>query len=165
MLRCSGVTKPVFDRIKKFLDENDVHYVMETHERVFTSEQAARARGHDLKEGLRRGAKAMILKLDDRFAQFVVPANCNVDMSKVRALFHPKSLRLAAAEEVLKLTHCEPGSVPPFGSLFNMKVYADNNLAQEIDFNAGLHHVSMTLSRKSWAALVKPVFLDIGEKK
>lgn len=153
-----------FEKIKKLLDEKNIHYVLETHENVFTSEQAARARGRPVEEGLRRGAKAMVLKVDDEFMQFVVPANLRVDMKKVRVLFRPKKLRLATPEEVLKLVDCEPGSVPPFANLYDLKVFADPRIAQEIDFNAGLHGVSMTISKKSWESVVHPTYIDIGSE-
>lgn len=38
-----------FDKIKHFLDEKKVAYRLLIHEPVFTSEQAARVRGADLK--------------------------------------------------------------------------------------------------------------------
>ncbi len=161
-LRLSGVSDAVFQKIKSVLDENKISYEVMRHEPVFTSEQAAKARGHDLNSGLKRGAKAMILKADDKFIQCIVPACLRVDMKKVRAVINAKKLRLASAEEVKEVIDCEPGSVPPFGSLFGLASYADPNLNDEIDFNAGLHGVSIFMKRSDWEKIVKPVVVSIA---
>ncbi|MEM3154282.1 MAG: YbaK/EbsC family protein, partial [Candidatus Woesearchaeota archaeon] len=111
------MSRAVFERIKKLLDDNKIQYVVLTHEPVYTSEQAAKMRGKGIEIGLKRGAKAMIFKCKDKFVQCILPANKIVDVKKLKALVGctPK---LASPEEVLKLTDCEIGSVPPFGNLF-----------------------------------------------
>jgi Ala-tRNA(Pro) deacylase len=159
------MSQSVFEKIKKLLDENKIRYKVLKHEPVFTSEQAAKARGFEVNEGMRRGAKAMVLKADDNFIQCVVPGNRVVNMKNVRKLLHVKSIRLATAEEVIKFLDCEPGSVPPFASLFNIPVYADKNLAEEIDFNAGLHDTSITIKRVDWEMIVKPIIVDIAGER
>ncbi len=159
------MSKAVFDKIKQVLDENNLKYQVRTHEPVFTSEQAAKMRGRGIEEGLRRGAKAMIFKVDDNFVQCIVPAHMIVDTKKVKALLKVKKVRLATAEEVLKVTDCEPGSVPPFGNLFNLPVYCDQNLAEEIDFNAGLHDTSITMKRIDWENVVKPIISDLSKER
>jgi len=95
----------------------------------------------------------------------VVPGNKIIDMKKLRKLTKAKNIRLATAEEVINTTACEPGSVPPFGSLFNIPVYADKNLAEEMDFNAGLHEVSITINRSDWEKVVKPIIVDIAGER
>ena len=157
------MSKAVFDKIKKLLD--DFKYELLTHEPVFTSAQAAKMRGKGMEEGMRRGAKAMIFKVDDKYVQCIVPAHKIVDAKKIKKLLGVKKVKLASAEEVLRVTDCEIGSVPPFGNLFNLPVYCDPELAEEIDFNAGLHDTSITMSRKDWEKIVKPVIADIGTER
>ena len=51
-----------FSTIKRALDENGIVYSLFEHEPVFTSEQAAIVRGRSVEEGMKRGAKAMIMR-------------------------------------------------------------------------------------------------------
>jgi Ala-tRNA(Pro) deacylase len=53
---------------------------------------------------------------------------------------------------------CEAGAMPPFGNLYNLKVYASTPLSdsEQIVFNAGNHRELMKLSYKDFHNLVKP---------
>jgi len=155
----------IFEKIKKLLDDNQVPYHLLKHEPVYTSEQAARMRGKGIEEGLKRGAKAMIFKVDDKYVQCIVPAHKIVDIKKVKALLNAKKVKLASPEEVLTATDCEIGSVPPFGNVFNLPVYCDKDLAEEIDFNAGLNDTSMTMKRSDWEKVVKPIIVEISMER
>ena len=159
------MSQAVFEKIKKLLDDNKIEYKVLVHEPVYTSEQAAKMRGLGVELGMRRGAKAMILKCDDKFIQCIVPAHKIVDQKKIKKLLNVKKVKLASAEEVLQITNCEIGSVPPFGNLFNILVYCDPELSEEIDFNAGLHDTSITMKRKDWEIVVKPIIADIGAER
>ena len=150
-----------FQQICELLDNNGVKYKVLEHEPVRTSEEAAKVRGHQLPEGLKRGAKAMILRSEGRFYQFIVPADKRIDLKKVKDLLTTKRLSFATEEEVLHVTDCLPGSVPPFGNLWNIPVFADNGLNDEIDFNAGLREKSITLKRADWERIVKPEVVKI----
>jgi prolyl-tRNA editing enzyme YbaK/EbsC (Cys-tRNA(Pro) deacylase) len=57
------------------------------------------------------------------------------------------ALRFATPEELLALTGCVPGAVPPFGNLFGLPVLADEALAarEEIVFNAGSNTRSIVM--------------------
>ena len=69
----------------------------------------------------------------------VLPGSRRVDNAKVRAVLGTRTLRFATPEELLALTGCVPGAVPPFGNLFGLPVLVDQALAvrEEIAFNAG----------------------------
>ncbi len=159
------MSRAVFEKIRKLLDDNKIKYQLLTHEPVYTSEQAAQMRGKGIAEGLRRGAKAMIFKIDEKYVQCIVPAHKIVDLKKVKALLSAKKIKMATPEEVLQVTDCEIGSVPPFGNLFNISVYCDKELSEEIDFNAGLHDTSITMKRIDWEKVVKPVICDIAKER
>ena len=159
------MSQALFEKIKKLLDDNKIRYEILTHEPVYTSEQAAKMRGKGIDVGMRRGAKAMIFKVDDIFIQCIVPAHKIVDQKKIKELLNVKKVKLATPEEVLKVTDCEIGSVPPFGNLFNIPIYCDPELSDEIDFNAGLHDTSITMRRSDWEKIVKPVIAVIGKER
>src|SRR5438874_230931 len=94
----------VFDRLIALLDSRNAPYQVLRHEPVFTSEQAAAVRG----TALASGAKALILKIDDRYGLFVLPADRKLDSSRLRRAVGAKSIRFASADEVLALTTLRP---------------------------------------------------------
>nr|WP_259423852.1 YbaK/EbsC family protein [Coxiella burnetii] len=57
---------------------------------------------------------------------------------------------------------CELGAMPPFGNLFDMKVYLSKELSEEkeIVFNAGTHSQLLKLSYEDYEKLVKPTILS-----
>ena len=89
----------------------------------------------------------MLLKLekDEVFTLVVLSAAKKLSWKAVRKLLGTKKVGLASQDEVFKLTKCITGAVPPFGSLFGVKTYADNSLFEQgdtINFNAGLRTCS-----------------------
>jgi Ala-tRNA(Pro) deacylase len=133
----------VFERLQEWLGQNGVAFTVLRHEPVFTSEQAAAVRGTPLSSG----AKALVMKAGDRFVMLVLPADRKLDSRKAREALSVKALRFATKEEVLELTGLQPGSIPPFGSLFGLPTYCDPALANNpsINFNAGDHAISVQM--------------------
>jgi Ala-tRNA(Pro) deacylase len=78
---------------------------------------------------------------------FVMPADRRLASKLVRRTLGIRSLRFARREEVLELTGLSPGSIPPFGSLFELPTYCDSGLAEQdtINFNAGDHSISLQM--------------------
>ena len=145
----------VFERLDLWLSQNGVAYSVLRHEPVFTSEQAAAVRGTPLCSG----AKALIVKAGDRFLLLVLPADRKLDSKKARATLGVKGMRFATKEEVAELTGLQPGSIPPFGSLFNLPTYCDPALGENpsINFNAGDHAISVQMSYEDYVRVEKPV--------
>jgi Ala-tRNA(Pro) deacylase len=77
----------------------------------------------------------------------VLPGHRRVDNARLRAILGSRTLGFATAEELLALTGCAPGAVPPFGNLFGLPVLVDEDLArrEEIAFNAGSNTVSIVM--------------------
>src|SRR5262245_32046122 len=134
----------VFQRLGDWLQQCGVAFTGVRHEPVFTSEQAAAVRSTSLASG----AKALVVKAGDRFVLAVLPADRKLDSRKARDALGVKGLRFATKEEVEQLTGLQPGSIPPFGSLFGLKTYCDPALAQNpsINFNAGDHALSVQMT-------------------
>jgi Ala-tRNA(Pro) deacylase len=143
-----------FPKLKDFLDENCVSYEYKEHEEVRTSEEAARARGEDIKIG----AKAMILKCDEKFVMLVLSAAKKIDSKKVKRLLGADSLRFATPDEVTQLTGCLPGGVPPFGSIFDLELVVDKSVTENefMAFNAGERTKSLKLKTEDYLRLLKP---------
>jgi Ala-tRNA(Pro) deacylase len=133
----------VFERVENFLRQQGIDFQVLRHEPVFTSEQAAAVRGVPLASG----AKALVCKVDERFALFVIPADRKLDGKRVRQALGSRSLRFATVDELRQLTGLAPGSVPPFGRLFGLTTCCDSRMAdsEKINFNAGDHSISISM--------------------
>jgi Ala-tRNA(Pro) deacylase len=149
----------VFDRLNAWLNSSSVSFNVLRHEPVFTSEQAAAVRGTPLASG----AKALIVKAGDNFLLLVLPADRKLDSRKARDALRVKALRFASKEEVLNLTGLQPGSIPPFGSLFGLSTYCDPALGDNasINFNAGDHAISIQMAFDDFIAMEKPQLVSI----
>ena len=144
----------VFDRLTGLLDSHGIAYEVARHAPVFTSEEAARARGTTLASG----AKALICKAGEKFVLFVMPADRRLDSKRARKALGVRGLRFATREEVLELTTLAPGSIPPFGQLFGFATYCDEQLAAQtrINFNAGDHALSVNMAVADYLAVEQP---------
>lgn len=151
----------VFERVEQLLVARAVPFEVLRHAPVFTSEEAAAIRGTPLASG----AKALVCKADGQFVLFVVPADRKLASSQVRKQRRIKSLRFAERAEVLELTGLTPGSIPPFGSLFGLNTLCDRRLADAgaINFNAGDHGISVSMSYESYLAVESPEVGDFAE--
>jgi Ala-tRNA(Pro) deacylase len=151
----------VFDRLHRRLTELNVPFDVLRHEPVYTSEDAARVRNTPLASG----AKALVCKLDERLVMFVLPADRKLASREIRRRFAAKSLRFADREEVLAATDLAPGSIPPFGSLFNLPTYCDARLGENerINFNAGDHATSISLAYADYLTAEKPQLGEFAE--
>ena len=144
----------VFERIQQLLDQDTIPYDVLRHEPVFTSEEAARVRGTSLSSG----AKALICKCDKEMILFVMPADRRLAGRTVRKQFGWRKLRFATPEDVDQLTGLKPGSIPPFGSLFELPTYCDEALRenQTINFNAGEHAISISMTCEDYLRAENP---------
>src|SRR5574341_1600936 len=134
---------PVTERLERWLHERGERFRLIEHPPVFTSEEAARVRGTPLEAG----AKALVLQAEDRPVHVVLPGHRRIDNARLRAILGTRALRFATPEELLALTGCVPGAVPPFGNLFGLPVLVDEELTEreEIAFNAGSNAVSIVM--------------------
>jgi Ala-tRNA(Pro) deacylase len=134
---------PVTERLTRWLEERGVRFRLLEHAPVFTSEEAARVRGTPIEAG----AKALVLRAEEHTVHVVLPGNRKVDNAQLRAILGTRTLRFATPEELLTLTGCTPGAVPPFGNLFGLPVLVDEELAkrEDIAFNAGSNTVSIIM--------------------
>ena len=144
----------VLSRLAEALRGAGVAFTQTEHRPVYTSAEAAEVRG----VSLHSGAKALIVKGGENFLMVVMPADLSLDSHALRTLLETKKLRFATKEEVLELTGLKPGSIPPFGSLFNLPIYCDESLAENerINFNAGSHSVSIQMNYADYVAFESP---------
>ncbi len=151
----------VFERIRRLLDEKGVAYDVLRHEPVYTSEEAAAVRGTPLASG----AKALICKGEEQVVMFVLPADRKLANREIRRARRWRKLRFLNRDEVLALTGLQPGSIPPFGSLFGLPTLCDSRLGENerINFNAGDHAISISMRYADYVRVESPELGDFAD--
>jgi len=91
------------------------------------------------------GAKALLLRTDDTFRLFVLPADRKLDSDLV------------------------PGSVPPFGApILPFELFADSAIGtrhDRISFNAGSPNVSFIMAAADWETIAQPKRFPFGKEQ
>src|SRR5437667_8832637 len=129
-------------RLKKFLDQQQIPYETHIHRTAYTAQQVA---AEEHVPG-RMMAKTIIVESDGRFLMVVLPAPRKEDMGSVRQMLNEPQARLASEPEFNTLfPDSETGAMPPFGNLYGLAVYVDEELShdREIVFNAGSHRATI----------------------
>ncbi len=157
-------TAGVLDGIRALLTAEGVAFVEKQHAPTLTSEESARARG----ESLSIGAKALVVKTDDAYRLFVLPADRKLDSQAVKRHFGVKKLRFADPAELHELTGLVPGSVPPFGPpILPLPLYADPALEanEKLAFNAGSLTNSIIMSAADYRRVAGAEWFSFSQEK
>ncbi len=142
-------------KMKEFLDCENVKYVIISHSPAFTAQevaQSAHIKGKDL-------AKTVIVELDGKMAMAVLPANRKIVLQDLREVTGCDQVKFASEDEFkARFPDCETGAMPPFGNLYGMDVFLAQALTQNevIAFNAGSHTEVVKLPFKDFERLVHP---------
>ena len=110
-------------------------------------------------------AKAVIVRVDGRLAMAVIPASHKVKPDLLAWVAGVEDAEIAPECDFdNRFADCEPGALPPVGSLYGMKVYMDEELrnAPQILINAGSHTESLRLASSDLIALVRPTIGHIS---
>ncbi len=150
-------------RLKAFLDQEDIRYVLISHSRAFTAAATAAITHIPGKEI----AKTVMVKVDGQLAMAVVPASRHLDLKALEDELGAHEVRLVTEEEFQNVfPDCELGAMPPFGTLYGLNVYVDSKLEEdpEIAFNAGSHRELMRMQYADWERLEHPRILRIATR-
>src|SRR6266498_4597435 len=105
-------------KLRQFLDENQVKYIVITHSKAYTSQaiaESAHISGNEL-------AKTVVLKKDGELCMAVLPASKQVSLSAFARSTNSKDVALAGEDEVkTRFPDCETGAMPPFGNLYGLR--------------------------------------------
>jgi Ala-tRNA(Pro) deacylase len=150
----------IADRVRSFLDRNQVKYAVIQHSPAFTAPEIA-ASAH---VPGREMAKSVMVKIEDRFAMIVLPSSKRVSLDEVQRIVGTEKVRLAHEHEFEKLfPDCEAGAMPPFGNLYALDVYVHPALTQDemIAFNAGSHTEILRMRYADFERLAQPKALTM----
>jgi Ala-tRNA(Pro) deacylase len=160
---CREVFMPL-SKLREFLDSNQIQYLVISHSVAYTAQGIAaltHIKGKEL-------AKTVMVLIDGRLAMAVVPASCRVDLRSLRKYLGADTVELATEQEFRgRFPDCETGSMPPFGNLYGMDVFADENLLddKEIAFNAGTHRELVRMKFDDFERLANPMIIPLAAKQ
>jgi Ala-tRNA(Pro) deacylase len=149
-------------RLKRFLDDNGVGYDVMHHDPAFTAQELS-ARMHISGYEF---VKVVVVKLDGNFALAALPAPLRVNFKSLAQAAGVKKVSLASEQEFQQLfPDCELGAMPPFGNLYNLPTYVeqDVSLSENIVVNAGTHAEAIRLRYADFSRLVRPRLGRFGE--
>lgn len=147
-------------KLRRFLDDNSVQYVLISHSPAYTAQavaQSAHVSGREL-------AKSVILRSDGRIVMVVLPATHKVNVDVFREATGADEVAIAHESDFADIFQgCDLGAMPPFGNLWNVPVYMDERLAQDeyIAFNAGSHTELVQMLYEDFERLVKPDVVNL----
>ncbi len=142
-------------KLKEYLDNHNIKYVTIRHSEAFTTQEVA-ASSHI---SGREMAKTVMIKIDGTLSMAVLPANHQVDFYLLKKALGANTVDLATEEEFRDIfPNCEVGGMPPFGNLWGMDVYVEQNLSEDdfIAFNAGTHTEVIRMKYEDFERLVNP---------
>lgn len=148
------------DRLRAYLEEHDVPYQVKQHRRAFSAQEVAESE-HIPGSMV---AKVVAVLADENMVLLTLPATTYLQFDKVEAALGGKHVRMATeAELAAAFPDCEPGTMPPFGNLYEMPVCADASLTAHsvIVFPTGTSTETMSVRYADFARLVSPLVANV----
>ncbi len=148
-------------RLKEFLDTNDVRWVSIKHSPAFTAQEIA-ASAHIPGQEV---AKTVMVKIDGELAMAVLPATKMLSLSLLKEAAGAEKVEIATEAEFKdRFPQSEVGAMPPFGVLYDMKTYVAESLTvdEEIAFNAGSHTELIRVSYQDYERAVEPTVAKLA---
>ena len=149
-------------RLKKFLDDNQIGYDVMHHDPAFTAQELS-ARMHISGYEF---VKVVVVKLDGAYALAALSAPLRINFRALAEAAGAKRCSLASEEEFQQLfPDCELGAMPPFGNLYNLPTFVDQDVthSENIVINAGTHAEAIRLRYADFSRLARPRVARFGE--
>ena len=151
------------EKLKAYLDSHHIQYETISHSMAFNAQRVAATTHIPGKEM----AKTVVVKMDGEMAMAVLPASYKVDLNQLRIAAGSNLIEIASEMEFKsRFPDCEPGAMPPFGNLYNMRVYVAHSLTEDkmIAFNAGTHIELIRMTYHDFDRLVHPTVLKFSRR-
>jgi Ala-tRNA(Pro) deacylase len=149
------------ETVHELLERSGVTYETHTHPRAVSAQRLAAAEevsGWEV-------AKPVLLSVGGQLAMAVVPASVHVDLDKASQAMGNNEVRLATeAEFVAAFPDCEPGAEPPFGNLYGIPVFLDEQLRSRefMVCRDGSHTETIRLKVADYVRVVEPEIVDLA---
>ncbi len=149
-------------RLEAYFRENHVRFQAMTHPPAYTAQDVAAAQ----KVKGKQVAKVVMVLADSKVVMLALPACSRIDFQKLKAALGGNMVRLATEEEFAGLfPDCDTGAMPPFGNLYQVPVYVDRALADDVEivFQAGSHSDTIKIAYQDFTRLASPVVADVAQ--
>ena len=138
-----------------FLEKNNADYEILKHKAASTSKESAIFRNSP--EGA--GAKALVIITKHKLLNMLVlPGNKKLDNKLAKQKMMVKSFRFLTSDELLETTGLKAGEVPPFGSLYGLTTFCDQQLLtnEYLYFNICSRTDSVKLKTSDYLRIEQP---------
>ena len=149
-------------RLIEFLNQNKVAYQVVHHPEAFTAQELAaiehvKGKNH---------AKVVMVKAGPESLMTVLPADHRVELEKLDKVTGKRTALATEAEFKLLFPDCAVGTMPPFGSLYNVPTYVDKSLTEDdyVVFEAGTHTDAIKMAFVDYERLAQPVVAEFAVK-
>jgi Ala-tRNA(Pro) deacylase len=142
-------------RLKALLEENGIPFEVVPHDPAYTAQQLAAG----LHVPGREFVKAVVVRLDERYALAAVPAHRLVDVKALARVAGVARCKLATEAEFRDLfPECEVGAMPPVGRLYGLPTYVDEEVTRDesVVANAGTHAEAVRVRYEDLARVARP---------
>ncbi len=149
-------------RIRDFLESQDVPYEALHHSQAFTSQEVA----HSLHISGKVCVKAVVAEGDHETVLVVISASHRLNFQRLKSTLKATQLEMLVESELVRLfPDCDLGAVPPFGNLYGIDVWVDRNVActEKIVFCAGTHEDCIRMRYADFAKLARPFVGQLSE--
>jgi Ala-tRNA(Pro) deacylase len=149
------------EKLHALLDQHEIPYEVETHSHAVTAQRLAASEGvsgYDV-------AKPVLVSISGQLAMIVVPGAEILDLERVSAVLGNNEVRLATEDEFVEVfDDCDPGAEPPFGNLYGIPTFMDEDLRarSRIVCRDGTHTQTITIAVSDYVRLVQPEIVDVG---
>ena len=143
--------------VQEYLSEKHVGYEAIAHRDIYDAQRLAQ----ELHIPGREVAKTVLLRADHAYAYIVavLPATKTIDFEKVSASLGGSAIELATELEIKEhCPDCEIGTLPPFGSQYEMKTLVEESLTkdEEIVFEVNNHHEAIRMRYDDFHRIEEP---------
>ena len=121
----------------------------------------------ELGTNLEQQAKALLLRYknegDNGFYVIALQAQKQANLEKLKDLLDVKTLKLAQKSQLMEVTGCNFGELPPLGSIFGLQLILDRDLLdqEKIYFNAGRLDKSFVVKPDDIVNLENPILTKV----
>lgn len=149
-------------KVLKMLKDYKVKYELVPHKTVFTAYDLAQT----LKMKPKQIVKTLVLKMDKNYALVLLPGDLKLDIQKLKKLAKVKKIEIISEKIMEKVFKVKPGAITPFGCLYKVPVYLENQLARvpECLFQSGSFNESIKMKVKDFIKLENPIKGVFGKR-
>lgn len=160
------MSEQTFQQLTALLDSHQARYRIVEHSSAGKSEEVAKIRGTEIGQG----AKALVCKVKGNGIKqavlAILPADYQADLSKIAEHLGGLRASLASPAEVVELTDCVFGAIPPFSFHSDLLLVAEPSLFERYDelaFNAGTLERSIILDTADYQRIVNPTLVKFAK--